>query len=185
MPPFSRTADTRRACKRYALHKCNHDGEGTSAAQCLASLVGDSNPDHFLVATQDRDLQRQVGAVPGGGAIYASANGVHLDPPSEAQAEHARQREARRLATEVAGGAAGEGERLPGHAREQFKRKKAKGPNPLSVLPKKKNRKAMMVDGGGQGDKPAGAEDDAGGRKRKRQRRKPLMEDGGGPESTG
>ena len=33
-------ADTRHACKRYALHKCGHDEQNVSAAECLLAQLG-------------------------------------------------------------------------------------------------------------------------------------------------
>ena len=48
---------------------------------------------------QDKALQRRVGALPGGAVLYASVNGVQMEPPS------ARQQAAVRAAGEAAMGA--------------------------------------------------------------------------------
>ena len=41
-------------------------------------FAGESNPEHFFVATQDRGLRSAVDRVPGGASIFASVNGLHL-----------------------------------------------------------------------------------------------------------
>ena len=45
---------------------------------CRAPVAGDSNPEHFFVATQDRELRAAIDRVPGGASIFASVNGLHL-----------------------------------------------------------------------------------------------------------
>ena len=40
--------------------------------------AGESNPEHFFVATQDRALRAAIDRVPGGASIFASVNGLHL-----------------------------------------------------------------------------------------------------------
>lgn len=53
--------------------------------------AGASNSDHFLIATQDRSLQRKAMAVPGGAVVFASVNGVHLETPSDLQKQKVKQ----------------------------------------------------------------------------------------------
>lgn len=43
------------------------------------------NTNHFLIATQDRELRRRLMAMPGAAVIFATANGIHLEPPSGTQ----------------------------------------------------------------------------------------------------
>ena len=59
--------------------------------RCLPCHAGDKNADHFLVATQDRGLQRSVMRVPGGACVFASVNGVHLETPSAMQQKQVKQ----------------------------------------------------------------------------------------------
>ena len=40
--------------------------------------AGESNPEHFFVATQDRELRAAIDRVPGGASIFVSVNGLHL-----------------------------------------------------------------------------------------------------------
>lgn len=108
-------ADTLGAARKAGLHlNCNHDDSPLSAADCLQSCVGaprfccapsytlkrravakyaarrfggagERNAEHYFVATQDRALRVALGQQPGGASIFCSVNGVHLEPPSEAQ----------------------------------------------------------------------------------------------------
>jgi U3 small nucleolar RNA-associated protein 23 len=153
------------------------------------------------VATQDKALQAALARVPGAPVVFASVNGIHLSEPSET---------ARAL---VAGGAAA-AQALPLHelatealhdlhelrprdeGYKKFRRKHAKGPNPLAVKAKKKrpapggSSKEGGGGGGGAQQRPPqeGAEGGGGGgeegaaakRKRKRKKGKAAGDGGGG-----
>ncbi|KAK9807075.1 hypothetical protein WJX73_001013 [Symbiochloris irregularis] len=56
----------RQAC---AVHACGHDGEALPASGCLRSCIGETNAEHFFVATQDRSLREALGRVPGGATL--------------------------------------------------------------------------------------------------------------------
>ena len=132
-------ADAKRTCKTYGLHRCGHD-DPVSASECLLSQIPENNPEHFFIATQDRSLQRGIMSIPGGGIVFATVNGIQMESPSEKQKNHVLQ--------------VGREKMLPGLLERQanilmdgkggevrvHKKKKARGPNPLSMLPKKKAR---------------------------------------------
>ena len=150
-----RLAGTRHICKGFALHHCGHE-DAVSAADCLAAQVEGGNAQHFFVATQDRPLQRRVMATEGGANMFVSVNGLHLEAPSEMQRRQAEKDERARMAPgrverssralrELAEPEEGAG----APARAPFKRKTAKGPNPLAMRPKK--RAAAGGAGGGAG----------------------------------
>lgn len=42
-----------------SVTRCEHD-KVVSAVNCVLSLIGDRNPDHFFVATQDADLREKL-----------------------------------------------------------------------------------------------------------------------------
>eukprot|EP00850_Spirogloea_muscicola_P020730 SM000225S07009 [mRNA] locus=s225:14643:16575:+ [translate_table: standard] len=180
---------TTQAARRMDLAKCGHD-PAVAAADCLADMVGASNPEHFFVASQDADLRRKLRKVPAAALVYSKGTMLVLEPPTPLQQAAARGGEAERtrvpdselaalgmavngkqLATvhhpsakeARAGGDGNEGEgRVPSDAgdaqpagarsgvtarvvasdssRSLFQRRKAKGPNPLSV--KKKQQQA-------------------------------------------
>lgn len=171
-------AGARQLLKRYPLHKCGHE-ERCSAADCLLAQLGDKNEEHFFVATQDKALQRRCMAVPGGAVLFASVNGVHLEQPSALQKQAVAQEEQKHMAPSQAElqTAALQDVAAAGQPRDRppLRRKRAKGPNPLSALPKKKKkgaggsgeqqqRQGPAGAGGGEGEQQAG--------KRKRQRRR-------------
>lgn len=73
------------------LHWCA-DWQACTHTVCDASVAaGQKNDDHFFVATQDKSMQRQCMAVPGGAVIFASVNGVHLEAPSALQQKQVKQ----------------------------------------------------------------------------------------------
>ena len=47
--------------------------------------AGGSNPEHYIVATQEKGLRQTLGGIPGGATVFASVNGLHIEPPSDAQ----------------------------------------------------------------------------------------------------
>lgn len=65
--------------------------------QPSAPLAGGGNPNHFLVATQDRDLQQRIMSQPGGAVLYTSVHGVGMAMPSTLQKEGAAEQGAARL----------------------------------------------------------------------------------------
>jgi U3 small nucleolar RNA-associated protein 23 len=167
-------SETKQACKRYALHKCGHP-DHTSAADCLISQIKNGNQEHFFIATQDRGLKVKVQSEPGGAIIFVSVNGVHLESPSEAQRKQVSRsidvqqlprpeemkvqppesvEEIRQTVRDVAS------------QRNVFRRKRAKGPNPLSV--KKRSSSSHKLERGNEDSKSQME----GKNKRKRQRRK-------------
>ena len=139
-PAYGRTAgDARRSA---GVHACGHAAANPlPAAACLRACVGSANADHFLVATQDRRLRAALADVPAGAAVFASAAGVHLEPPSAAQvaavrasgaadlAVPARELIAPAMAELVAEAAAARRAR----AGPPLRRKGAGGPNPLAA----------------------------------------------------
>ena len=52
---------------------------------CSHSCVGEDNPQHYFVATQDKALRVALGNLPGGASVFVNVNGVQLEQPSEAQ----------------------------------------------------------------------------------------------------
>lgn len=133
------------AARKQQLHKCSHS-PAITPCDCLLEAVADGNPQHWWVATQDRALQAALAHQPGVPLLFASVNGLHLgDPPQQARAA-------------IAAGTA-EAQALPAHERstaalqdldelrpkdesyKAFRRKHAKGPNPLAVKRKQQKHK--------------------------------------------
>jgi U3 small nucleolar RNA-associated protein 23 len=151
------------------------------------------NSDHWFIATQDKALQAQLARRTGVPLVFASVNGLHLaDPPEQAKAAIAATQAADQVlpAHERTTGALKDLEEIKpkDDSWKKFKRKKTKGPNPLSV--KKKQKKggqqqqhrpkgtggsaaAAAASGGGDG---ASSEAAAAAKKRKRKKLKQPKE---------
>ncbi|CAL1366166.1 unnamed protein product [Linum trigynum] len=170
-PSFSESLE---AAHKLMTARCDHEGK-KSAEACLIDIVGENNPEHFFVATQDADLRKKFQEVPGVPLVYGLRNALFLEQPSTFQHEFAKSSEARRsklseqerealiketghiLETAEIGASADEHEgakhdvrntALNVKDRPQFKRKRAKGPNPLSCLKKKNTNQAASVSKG-------------------------------------
>ncbi|PIN06747.1 putative proteins of PilT N-term/Vapc superfamily [Handroanthus impetiginosus] len=152
--------------------RCDHENR-KSAVACITEVIGENNPEHFFVATQDAELRKKFQEIPGVPVIYGLRNALFLERPSTFQHEFAKNSEEQRLhMTELEykmlkakkKRKATDEERYSSDANEdnedhilkrqdlktnvkrnridtkdkvQFKRKKAKGPNPLSCKKKK------------------------------------------------
>lgn len=146
-----------------ATAECEHD-KVVSAVNCFISLIGDKNPEHYFVATQDADLREKLREIPGVPVIYGLKNSLFIEKPSVQQRKFAQLDEEKRLNMDVSEykkllkAASGEtdasekGRDGEQHGRpisslvknalrvadkSKFKRNRAKGPNPLSCKKKK------------------------------------------------
>ncbi|CAO2816444.1 unnamed protein product [Amaranthus hypochondriacus] len=159
----------RASCRDYKIARCDHE-EKESALNCIIKIIGDNNPEHFFVATQDIDLRERCRKIPGVPVLYGLRNALLLEKLSKFQDEYLKAAEDERsrmtdsefkllhkrlknthglkdLSTDENGS---DDEDLPlqnpvkrplrkmdTKDTVQFKRKKAKGPNPLSCKKKK------------------------------------------------
>lgn len=71
------------AAKTLALAKCGHEESPVSATECLRSLVGDSNHEHYWVATQDRALRAALQDIAGAPSLLLTPHGLTLETPSD------------------------------------------------------------------------------------------------------
>ncbi|KAF7071479.1 hypothetical protein CFC21_076776 [Triticum aestivum] len=135
------------AAQLVATASCEHD-KVVSAVDCILSLVGDKNPEHYFVATQDSDLRAKLREVPCVPVIYGLKNSLFIEQPSVQQRQFAQLDEEKRIHMEKSEfkkllKASSEGKtsvngNAPGVAeKSKFKRNRAKGPNPLSCKKKK------------------------------------------------
>ncbi|KAJ1266981.1 hypothetical protein BS78_07G021800 [Paspalum vaginatum] len=152
------------AAQLLAVTKCEHD-KVVSAVSCFISLIGDKNPEHFFVATQDADLREKLREVPGVPVIYGLKNSLFIEQPSVQQRKFAQLDEEKRLNMDISeyknllraasegktdasekGCDGGQHERpmsslvknaLGVADKSKYKRNRAKGPNPLSCKKKR------------------------------------------------
>ncbi|KAL7829645.1 hypothetical protein AOLI_G00305300 [Acnodon oligacanthus] len=135
--------------QRFQMRRCKHSKEPVSASECLLSLVGETNPHHYFVATQDRKLATGLMKIPGVPLLYIVQNTMVLEKPSECSLKHVEAVQLGELVSST------EQQRLQnlkseqglskdGEERQGKKRKRKSGnPNPLSCLKKKKKPMAQ------------------------------------------
>lgn len=156
------------AARNLITARCDHEKRKTAAA-CITEVIGENNPEHFFVATQDAELRKKFQEIPGVPVVYALRNALFLERPSAVQHEFAKTAEEGRShmtefeykilkvkknrgdSEEACGtlDANDDNENHQDHKKNdkpsrivmndkaQFKRKRAKGPNPLSCKKKK------------------------------------------------
>ncbi|KAB2611788.1 rRNA-processing protein UTP23-like protein [Pyrus ussuriensis x Pyrus communis] len=157
-PSYSQSLE---AANSLIIARCDHESPA-SAEDCILDVVGQSNSEHFFVATQHVDLRQKLLKIPGVPAIYALRTAILLESPSDAQRQFVKSSKEQRLhMTELEykmlkkkknilnshekDDPSGEEDAKRDTARKglgvkdkvQFKRKRAKGPNPLSCKKKK------------------------------------------------
>ncbi|KAJ0729548.1 putative rRNA-processing protein Fcf1/Utp23 [Helianthus annuus] len=150
--------------------RCDHE-KRKSAVDCLSDVIGESNSEHFFVATQDVDLRRKFQEIPAVPVMFALRNALFLEPPSQSQQQFAKAAEEersrlneleikmlsnkRKRSSEADEAFSNETivelkknvstRKTDVKDKVQFKRKKAKGPNPLSCKKKKKDNQKPVA----------------------------------------
>ncbi|KAM9494091.1 rRNA-processing protein UTP23 homolog [Clarias gariepinus] len=129
--------------QRFQVRNCRHK-EPVSASQCLLSMLGEKNPHHYFIATQDRELTTALMEIPGVPLIYIILNTMVLDKPSACSTKHVEAVQLGELVSphqqqsiqslKVEQGLGKDGEEQQGKKRKR----KSGNPNPLSCLKKKK-----------------------------------------------
>ena len=125
--------------KSLNLNKCGHEKSPLSGAECIKAMVKEN---HFVVASQDRDLQGWIRNQAGIALLYLHNVVPHLDEPSAASKKFLSRKT--KASTKVS---SFEDERLTQMKKREGlikepppvkgKKPKKKGPNPLSCKKKK------------------------------------------------
>ncbi|PKA66340.1 hypothetical protein AXF42_Ash007037 [Apostasia shenzhenica] len=84
------------AANQLFTARCDHE-KRVSAAACIESIIKDSNAEHFFLATQDSDIRKMFRQVPGVPVIYGLRNSLFLEQPSCNQREFIKSTEEKRL----------------------------------------------------------------------------------------
>eukprot|EP01138_Halocafeteria_seosinensis_P006990 gb/GECG01007148.1/.p1 GENE.gb/GECG01007148.1/~~gb/GECG01007148.1/.p1 ORF type:complete len:258 (+),score=43.18 gb/GECG01007148.1/:1-774(+) len=122
----------------------NSEEEQVDPHESIQFLVGRKNEDHYLVATQDFRLRtklRNYGGIP---TMYMNQNVIVLEAPSKGSlTKSTKEQESKSGATsqerELVKAITGEEER------RRKKKRGPKGPNPLSMLPPKKQKTEQVT----------------------------------------
>ncbi|KAF2322276.1 hypothetical protein GH714_010054 [Hevea brasiliensis] len=94
-------SESLQAAHKLMIARCDHEDK-KSAEACIAEIIGENNPEHFFVATQDFGLRKKFREVPGVPLIFGLRNALFLEPPSAFQHEFVKTSEEQRLhATEL------------------------------------------------------------------------------------
>ncbi|XP_061884900.1 rRNA-processing protein UTP23 homolog [Entelurus aequoreus] len=129
--------------QRYQVRRCPHFKNPVPASQCLLSMLEETNPHHYFVATQDRALTTGLKKIPGVPLLYIIVNTIVLDKPDQLSLDHvqavqlgelvspSQQQSLRSMKKEQGIVARKDGDR-------RGKKRKRPNPNPLSCLKKKK-----------------------------------------------
>ncbi|XP_037549140.1 rRNA-processing protein UTP23 homolog [Nematolebias whitei] len=127
--------------QRFQVRNCSHFKNPVPASECLLSMLEDTNPQHYFVATQDHAVTAGLKKIPGVPLLYIVLNTIVLDKPSQASLDHVHavqlltpaQQQSIRSLKEEQGIRSKDGER-----RGKKRKRKQSNPNPLSCLKKKK-----------------------------------------------
>ncbi|XP_056597376.1 rRNA-processing protein UTP23 homolog [Triplophysa dalaica] len=129
--------------QRFQLRNCTHTKEPLPASQCLLSMLGETNPHHYFIATQDQELTTSLKKIPGVPLLYIILNTIVLDKPSASTLKHveavqqgeivssSQQKSIQSLKEKQGLGKDGE------EKRGKKRKRKSNNPNPLSCLKKK------------------------------------------------
>ena len=125
--------------KSLQLNKCGHEKNPLTGAECIKSLVKEN---HYVIATQDRDLQDWIRRQVGIALLYLHNVVPHLDEPSEASKKFiSRKTKASTRVSSFEEVRLTQIKKKAGLVVEKMKSKKVikkiKGPNPLSCKRKK------------------------------------------------
>ncbi|KAK9271748.1 hypothetical protein L1049_002111 [Liquidambar formosana] len=173
-------SESLKAARSLTIARCDHERR-KSAVDCIMEIVGENNPDHFFVATQDNDLRKKFQKIPGVPVIFGLRNALFIEQPSAFQRQFVKSTEEERLhmteldykilnmkvkerlatdevrdtpdadecldqtlGTQAVTKTNSARKRTVVKDKAQFKRKRAKGPNPLSCK-KKSHRQPNLV----------------------------------------
>ncbi|CAO3615800.1 unnamed protein product [Cunninghamella echinulata] len=127
--------------KQFELRKCKHRNP-VSSEKCTLELVGAKNEKRFCIATQNENIIHQLHDIPGVPILKLKNGLIILEPLTNKTKQVIQKNElAKTLPTQK------EAEHLkiakmiqPPPSEPAHKRRKAKGPNPLSMKKKKKQQ---------------------------------------------
>ncbi|XP_006294696.2 rRNA-processing protein UTP23 homolog [Capsella rubella] len=198
------------AAQMLSTATCEHE-EAKAADECLSEVLGIKNSEHFFLGTQDAEFRKKLQQETIVPLVFGLRNILLIEQPSDFQRETAKDSEKRRLnmtdtekrllakktskiiaSNREEGTIVNEEWGMPRvistrnvlgvKDRPQFKRNRAKGPNPLSCMKKKKDnsteKRRPNSNSGAQKEKKE-AESDTKKRTRKRSKKGKS-----GPESN-
>ncbi|XP_063839028.1 rRNA-processing protein UTP23 homolog isoform X1 [Ostrinia nubilalis] len=131
--------------KQFGLHECGHK-DPITGSNCIMSMIGKKNDKHYILASQDRDLQEKFRTRAGVPLLYLHNKSPTLDKPSRASYDKAGQTleapsvfisETQNETLKTMKKALGVEEKVE-EVKVPMRKKKPHNPNPLSCKKKKK-----------------------------------------------
>lgn len=131
--------------KQFGLHECGHK-EPITGSNCILTMIGKKNEKHYILASQDRDLQDKFRTKAGVPLLYLHNKSPTLEKPSRASYDKAGQTlesttvfisETQNEMLKNMKKALGVEEKVE-EVKVPIKKKKPHNPNPLSCKKKKK-----------------------------------------------
>ncbi|KAL0848831.1 hypothetical protein ABMA28_013252 [Loxostege sticticalis] len=131
--------------KQFGLHECGHK-EPITGSNCILTMIGKKNEKHYILASQDRDLQDKFRTKAGVPLLYLHNKSPTLEKPSRASYDKAGQTlesttvfisESQNEMLKNMKKALGVEEKVE-EVKVPIKKKKPHNPNPLSCKKKKK-----------------------------------------------
>ncbi|NP_001085419.1 UTP23, small subunit processome component L homeolog [Xenopus laevis] len=128
--------------QRFQVRSCSHFQDPVSGSACILSLTADNNPHHYFIATQDQELATKVKKRAGVPLMFIIQNTIVLDKPSPKSLARVEAVQSNQLVPEHQKHSIQHLKHEQGVAKDSErkgrKRKRLKGPNPLSCMKKKK-----------------------------------------------
>lgn len=140
--------------KQFGIHECGHK-EPVTGSHCILSMIGKKNDKHYILASQDRDLQEKLRKKAGTPLLYLHNKSPTLEKPSKAsydKAGHTLEANPHIFVTETQNVALQQMKKALGievntdEPKLPVTRKKPHNPNPLSCK-KKKKKTVTAIDG--------------------------------------
>eukprot|EP00037_Helgoeca_nana_P033495 m.418178 g.418178 ORF g.418178 m.418178 type:complete len:234 (-) comp30790_c0_seq1:250-951(-) len=148
--------------RRFDQRKCRCRGLGGGAEACLLALIGDTNPEHYVIATQDAGLKEKLKHIPGVPILSINFGQLVQAKPSDASLEKAAEMNRSKsgapqrivkpsvaAAATIEPPASKKAAAADAPATSRPKRKRKKEPNPLCCK-KKKSKSGKQSDGKGE-----------------------------------
>lgn len=138
--------------KQYGIHECNHK-QPVSGTECILSMIGAQNDNHYILASQDRELQNLFRRKAGVPLLYLHNKTPTLERPSKPSYDKANAKLSLNSTTFVSESQSETLKRMKQALGVQEseqesmmqKRRRQHNPNPLSCKKKKKKGKAGGV----------------------------------------
>uniref|UniRef100_A0A8D8PYQ1 rRNA-processing protein UTP23 homolog n=1 Tax=Cacopsylla melanoneura TaxID=428564 RepID=A0A8D8PYQ1_9HEMI len=129
--------------KQFAIHYCGHEKSPTTGSECFLSMVGEKNANRYIVATQDKALQRCLRKIVATPLLYLCHKAPTLESPSDVTKAAAEQIMTSRFAVNDIQKETIKELKIKTFGPEKekkFKKRKKKQPNPLSCLKSKRKK---------------------------------------------